>query len=251
MTYHSFPTSSSWFHEDAWLDFHMWGSYHEKPDNDRAYKAAGHDWNLPNPKPTLNGEPAYEEHPINWLPERGWFDAYDVRQSAYWSVFAGAFGHTYGCYPIWQFYTKSRKPASPTKSEWQQVLDVPGSYQLQHLKNLMLSRPFVERVPDQTLLSEADGNLDLFRPATRGSAYAFYYITQGGSVTAVLNKISGKKIKAWWYNPRDGSVTQIGKFPNRGTRTFTSPGQPGRGYDWVLVLDDAGQRFPRPGVPLP
>jgi len=28
MTYHSFSSSSQWFHNDDWIDFHSWGSYH-------------------------------------------------------------------------------------------------------------------------------------------------------------------------------------------------------------------------------
>jgi hypothetical protein len=36
-------------------------------------------------------------------------------------------------------------------------------------------------------------------------------------------------------------------FPNQGVRRFTPPGTPGAGNDWVLMLEDASQRFPAPG----
>ena len=48
------------------------------------------------PKPVVDGEPPYEDHPIDWKPEKGWFDDYDVRKKTYWSLFAGAFGAAAG-----------------------------------------------------------------------------------------------------------------------------------------------------------
>ena len=247
MTYHSFPTSSKFFHADDWIDFHMWGSYHMAKSDSTAYRVAGADWNLPNHKPTINGEPAYEDHPINWEPEKGWFDDFDVRQIAYWSVFAGAHGHTYGCHPIWQFYTKKSPYVSPTRRTWQEVLDLPGSFQVQHLKHLMLSRPFLERVPDQSLVAGEAGTGLRHVQATRGAGYAFVYLPTGNPVPVQLGKISGSKVKAWWFDPRTGAAAAIGVFPNRGTRTFTPKGGARPGNDWVLVLDDADKKYGMPG----
>ena len=55
-------------------------------------------------KPVIDGEPIYEEipHGLHDENELLWKD-YDVRRYAYWSVFAGAFGHTYGHNSIMQF----------------------------------------------------------------------------------------------------------------------------------------------------
>ena len=33
-------------------------------------------------KPVRDGEPRYEDHPINGKPAQGWFDEWDVRQAA-------------------------------------------------------------------------------------------------------------------------------------------------------------------------
>jgi hypothetical protein len=63
-----------------------------------------------------------------------------------------------------------------------------------------------------------------------------------------MEKISGAKAKAWWFNPRDGKATAIGEFANNGEREFISP-NPGEDVDWVLVLDDAAKNFPSPGTP--
>lgn len=56
-------------------------------------------------KPVLDGEPSYEKIPqgLHDPNEPLWQD-FDCRRYAYWSVFAGAFGHTYGHNDIMQFY---------------------------------------------------------------------------------------------------------------------------------------------------
>jgi len=61
-----------------------------------------------------------------------------------------------------------------------------------------------------------------------------------------MRKIAGDTVKAHWYNPREGTTTLIGQFPNTGRRVFM-PSTSGAGQDWVLVLDDAAQGFPPPG----
>jgi hypothetical protein len=54
-------------------------------------------------------------------------------------------------------------------------------------------------------------------------------------------------VKAWWFNPRDGSANAIGEFSNEGEREFVPPA-PGEALDWVLVLDDASKSYPAPGA---
>jgi hypothetical protein len=257
MTYHAYDSSSHWFHNDEWIDFHMWGSYHSDFYLQRAYMQAENDWNLPNPKPTINGEPAYEEHPVNWLNANGIFLEYDIRQIAYWSVFAGACGHTYGAHPIWQFYDIEKKPESPTYSTWKEALHFPGARQIQHLKHLIESRPMLERIPDQSLITSGQGTGSNHVRATRGNDYAFIYIPTGSEITIQMGKISGETVTAWWYNPRRGESVKIGDFPNHGLQKFDPPGiskemprvQTGRGCDWILVLDNKTATYPPPGTP--
>ena len=65
-----------------------------------------------------DGEPRYEDHPIDWKPANGWFDAADVRQAAYWAVLAGAAGHTYGDHNLWQMWQPGRAPVSSARTPW-------------------------------------------------------------------------------------------------------------------------------------
>jgi hypothetical protein len=77
-------------------------------------------------------------------------------------------------------------------------------------------------------------------------SYAMVYAPVGRKFSARMDVIYGGKVKAWWFNPRDGTSQLIGEFPNSGTREF-SPPTPGELLDWVLVLDDAQKNFPAPG----
>ena len=249
MTFHCYPSSSRWFHNDPWIDMHTWGSYHEKRDNDRAFSVAPQDWNLTDPKPTLNSEPAYEFHPINYnqKAEFGIFDDFDARQVAYWSVFSGTCGHTYGCHPVWRMYKEEDGPSTYFRSTWEEALDKPGATQMKYLKQLMLSRPYTERTPKQDVLAgnvyDPTGQLQ----ATRGDNYAMIYIPTGKGIEVKMGVISGGKVKAWWYNPRNGLVQFAGEFSNKGIQRFDAPGETERGNDWVLVLDDKNAGFDEPG----
>jgi hypothetical protein len=120
---------------------------------------------------------------------------------------------------------------------------------MQHVKNLMLSRPYLSRVPDQSIVVSEIGEGDAHVRATRDSqgSYAFIYSPLGQPVTVSLEKLSGTEVKAWWYDPRHGTANQIDVFPKKGTREFKPPIQ-GKGNDWVLVLDDVSKNFPPPGA---
>jgi hypothetical protein len=73
------------------------------------------------------------------------------------------------------------------------------------------------------------------------------YSPSGRPFKVRLDKISGAKVRTWWFNPRNGEATAAGEFANTGEREFTPPAS-GKGNDWVLVLDDAARNFPPPGT---
>jgi hypothetical protein len=61
-----------------------------------------------------------------------------------------------------------------------------------------------------------------------------------------MDVIIGSNVVAWWYNPRNGEATQIGKFKNSGVQIFNPPAS-GESLDWILVLDDESANFNAPG----
>ncbi|MCL6614012.1 MAG: glycoside hydrolase family 140 protein [Firmicutes bacterium] len=244
MTFHPCGgySSSHHVHDEDWLDFNMIQSGHAAPNNDNHGKVEA-DYKRQPTKPVLDGEPRYEDHPVNFKPQNGYFDDFDVRQAAYWAVFAGACGHTYGHHCIWFM---QREYEEYFIMPWTDAILRPGGSQMQHLRRLIESRPFFERVPDQELLVENyEGASHL--QATRGKSYAFVYSPNGLRIKVRMGRIDGERVVAHWYNPRDGSSRTIGEFRNEGVCVFLPPSR-GRREDWVLVLDDADAGFPAPGA---
>jgi len=240
-------TSSTWFHQDAWLDFNMHQTGHGLAASVRSWERITRDYDRAPTKPVLDGEPLYEDHPLAFRArEYGYsFDAH-IRQRAYWSVFSGSCGHTYGNHSVWQMYAPGRRPINGPLFYWNEALDRPGAAQMRHLRSLVESRPYFSRVPDPSLIADPLDGADRI-VATRGDGYAFIYSPQGRKFTANLGKIQGARLKVAWFNPRTGTTTASDTFDNIGTRDFTCPSE-GFGADWVLILDDASRNFPSPGA---
>ena len=112
----------------------------------------------------------------------------------------------------------------------------PGAGQMKYLKDLMLSRPYFERIPDQSLIAEQGQKYDHLE-ATRGKNYAFIYSYTGGIMKINMDGLPWKKIQAAWFSPKDGNIKQLGIFPNKGIEEFDPPGSKQNGNDWVLILD--------------
>lgn len=249
MTYHPWGerSSSEWFHKSKWLDLNMCQTGHGQRSYAIYKRIIVNDYNRVPVKPCFDGEPRYEDHPVGWNPDvLGWFNDEDIRQALYWNLFSGSFGHTYGCHPIWQMKTPDREPVGLVRNNWFDVLDLPGAWDLIHARRLIESRPFLSRIPDQSLIVPSYYPETDFVVATRGEGYAFIYYPTGWSAEIVLDKIGAEKIKAWWFDPRTGEANPVETFEGTGTRSFTPPSN-GRGNDWILVLDDVKKDFKIPG----
>ncbi|HEY3440690.1 MAG TPA: glycoside hydrolase family 140 protein [Paludibaculum sp.] len=238
-------TSSTQFHGDEWLDFNMQQNGHGIPGKAAPWARMTKDYDLTPVKPAIDGEPLYEDHPLGFNAKlNGYsFDAH-VRQYAWWDVFSGGAGHTYGNHSVWQMFAPGRKPINGPLLYWDQAMLRPGAAQMQHLRFLMESRPYLSRVPDQSLVVDALVDADHIA-ATRGDGYAMIYSGQGRKFTVNLPKLPAK-LKGWWYNPRTGSSHAAGEYGNAAPREFVCPSE-GFGSDWTLVLDDASRNFPAPG----
>jgi hypothetical protein len=238
-------SSSEWFHQSDWLDFNMAQSGHERKHLPN-YHLVHHDYQLTPAKPCLDGEPRYEDHGVNWRPDPfGWFDDYDARQAGYWALFAGAFGHTYGCHPVWQMCSPRYEPVSFARRVWQEALDLPGAFQMTHVRNLMESRPMLTRIPDQSLVVDVRSGMDHVR-ATRGVDHAMIYLPTGGTVRLRPAALSGQQLRAWWFDPRTGTAAGSHLIEKTPEMERSAPSA-GPGQDWVLVLDDASKPYPAPG----
>ena len=246
--------SADWFHQEEWLDFNMRQNGHVAEFTGR-YERTRVDYDRQPLKPVLDGEPIYENHPVSFDAKNfGYSIAADVRRPLYWDLFGGAFGHTYGHHSVWQMWSTNHAPRNLPLMPWREALEQPGAAQMQHARALLESRPFLTRIPDDEVLAvhsisnAVPGAGRYHFSATRATegSYAMVYAPVGRAFRVRMDKITGAKVKAWWFNPRTGKATAIGTFANRGEKEFVPP-DPGEMLDWVLVLDDASKGWGAPG----
>jgi hypothetical protein len=241
--------SSDFWPDEPWLDIHMFQSGHGQ----RAI--ANYDMNaknlaLPALKPTLDGEPCYEDHPVRGLMKNGkpteWFNDYDARRAAWWSVLSGACGHVYGTHSIWQFHDLTkRKAQTDARTPWQQAMDLPGATQVG------VMRKFMERL-DWTKLLRADDflpkqqkgpNRAMAAVATDGS-FALIYLPDArtGSIAPDLKKLSfpRHKLQISGFDPATGQPVSDFKLAD-GLITFTPDAgtESGKPKDRLLLIGAA------------
>jgi hypothetical protein len=244
ITFHPQPAnpggSSNWFHKADWLDFNMHQTGH--CPNQPTYEKIAHDLSLSPQKPTIDGEPMYEEHPKCFnAKELGYSEAADIRRIMYWNVFAGAAGQTYGSHAVWQMYDLDKTPVNAPLKPWHKSLDLEAANQVKHLKNLMLSRDYFNKIPDQSLIVESQQNDESFISASRDSKgrFAIFYFPDGKKVSIDLKNLRGDVFKLTWMDPRTGVEFpgNEGKSVSKRILFSVTPPSFGRGNDWVLIID--------------
>ena len=244
-------SSAQWFQKDAMVDFNLIQSGHNVRDTP-TWDLISDGFHRKPVKPILDSEINYEEFAIARRPANGYFTEYDIRKQAYRSVFAGGAGVTYGHQSMWQFYAPERRSIGYATTYWYDALNAPGAVEMRYLADLMLSRPYFDRIPDQKLLLSIPNTpkaTNATKPiATRASdgSYAFIYLPSNQAVLVDFKLLSGTTIRAWWYDPRTGRNILIGETPKSDLRKLLPPVND---RDWVLVLDDAGRGFGFPGRP--
>lgn len=262
MTYHprGRTMSATWFNDRDWLDFNMFQSGHRrygqrKGDGDYPIKENTEEDNwrfvetshaMKPLKPVIDDEPIYEEIPQGLHdPNEIRWNQHDVRRYAYWSVFAGSFGHSYGHNDIMQFIrpgVNGSFGADGMKKAWWDALEDPGFGQMIHLKNLMLAFPFFERIPDQSVIAGVNGERYDRAIATRGTDYLLVYNYSARPMEVDLAKVSGAKKNVWWYHPANGKLEYVGEFDSKVTKFQYDCGYMS-GNDRVLIAVDASKDY--------
>lgn len=247
-------SSSDYLADEPWLDFHLLQSSHFRKHCEN-WRMIRRDWERSPVKPVLDAEPCYEEMPVGFKPAHGlYFDAYDVRQAAYWSVFAGGCGVTYGCQAVWQMWEPGRAPrCGRVLRDWRESLDLPGAFQMRHLLDLMASRPGATRRPAQELVIEewpcslgSSNHLAVTRDdPPGGSTWLMAYSPLLPLHLQIDTRVfPPEPLRLWAYDPRQGVAHDHGQHPNVGRLTLPSPQA---GVDWVFVLDRASAGYGPPG----
>jgi len=248
ITYHPWggTIASDFFAEATWLNFDFYQSGHHQRQ-DPQYLIGFNEKSLSRtPKrPVINGEPNYEDHPVNWLSdgETGWFDDFDCRFAAYVSLLSGACGHTYGNHNIWQMWEADRMPVSFARTEWQRALDYPGAFQMGYLRRLFESLPWKKLVTGTTKILNSDPQSFQVVRYSEDNRFLLAYTADGSSISPDLKILNAAQVNAFWFNPRDGRRELIGRFETNQSQIFT-PLSRGRGSDWLLLVTDVSAPFP-------
>jgi hypothetical protein len=218
------PYSSSFIHEEKWLDFdsiQTWKSV------ELIYPFVMKDYNLKPVKPVLMAEGAYEhgsEYGFDVTPL--W-----VRRQAYYSYLVGAH-HTYGHNDSWRVL--------PT---WRQALDAPGAAQMGSLRKVFEARKeWWLLVPDQSIFvggGNTSGTLLHLAARHKDGAWLMVYLGDKATFSIDRSRFTGaSKASASWIDPRTGESVSLGEVPNRGVQQFATP----EGWDDALLILEVPSR---------
>ena len=257
-------TSARWWAEAEWMDFHTYQSGHRAygqrmgnkdypiPDDteEDCWMYVDSTWAYSPVKPVLDAEPSYEDIPIGLhFPKGPRWQAADVRRYAYWDVFAGACGHTYGHNAIMQMAKPGYCIAYSDTSVPYYEAQRGGAYQqMKYLKALMLAFPYFSRVPDQQAVAVGNGVKYERLMATRGDDYLLVYNYTGRKMTVDLSRISGEAKDVWWMDAASGELTYMGRYTDkvvalRPALSKLSKKDAAHNHDGVLIVTDSSKGY--------
>jgi hypothetical protein len=245
------PSSSYWVHEEPWLDFNTIQSGHgwSVP----CYDFIAHDYGLQPTKPTLNMEASYENYADTFTGTRRRITSQQTRMALYWSVLAGACGHTYGCVDTLGFFDPDRTPylnrdnmywnLHPT-TPWREALHFEGAVSTGVASRLFAMRPWHELVPDQSIIVGGQGLVDNHAQAARAAdrSFAIIYLPEGRPISISPEAVASDRVRVSWFDPRNGSWLDGGEHDNVEPAEYLCHLGHG-GDDRVLVLDDPRRAF--------
>jgi len=241
--------TSVYLSDEEWLDMYTLQSGHSYRES-TPWEKIINDMNKVPKRPVMDIEPCYEEHPVRiwdpvdkWTPEgQGYFDAYDVRVRIYRNVFAGAAGTAYGHHHVWQFVdTTKHTPINlgeKTMVGWQKAIASEGAGQMRHLKDLIYSRSFFNRVKDNSMIVSDQGSDyrdEILASRDKEGRHIMIHIPCNKPITIDFDQLKNGRKRVSWFNPATGKQKKVWKSFRNGTRTFTPPDT--RQKDWVLIID--------------
>jgi hypothetical protein len=210
------PASSSFIHDEDWLDFNMiqtWLYY------DTVYPMVSADYARTPPKPVVMAEGGYEGAQCGAV-----HTPHLVRKQAWWTCLAGGY-HSYG---------RNENYASP--ETWRDWIDSPGAWQMGTCREILTGlKRWWDRVPDQSIFAEGEGSGAEINVASRAAdgAWALAYLSGPTTVAIAMDKVAaGFTSNAFWIDPTSGMREPVGSFTNSGQQAFTTP----EGYEDALIF---------------
>lgn len=228
--------SSQYWPDEPWLDFHMFQSGHAAKAIHN-FEFNSRNLTLKSLKPTLDGEPCYEDHPVRGLWREGsqdkpklWFDDYDVRRAAWWSVLSGACGHVYGNHNIWQMLSDKREPVFFARTPWTKAIDHPGALQMGVMRRLVEQWDWQKLRPDRQFVLNSDGWQ--MAAVSVDKDFAIVYSPTLNGIAPDLSSMQAGETEFEAYDPRTGE--KITGLSFQDGVVLAAPAQPCR--DWVLAI---------------
>lgn len=242
------PRGWSWvgdeFRDQSWLTFYTYQSGHSDEEAKVRWLPEGpqtRDWLKPPPRPIVNIEPNYEDHPSYASGVR--FTAHEVRRAAYWSLLrTPTAGVSYGHFSLWAWTSEPEPVGQAIRNQpdyllepWWTVLDTPGTQSMTIARRFMESGDWWHLRTAQELLTEQPGAKDVRRfiavARTLSGEWAIIYLPSGQTLHLVANAVSG--MSARWFNPRTGHWLAAEAIQaQNGSIAFAAP----NADDWVLDL---------------
>lgn len=235
-------TMSFWNDDEAWIGFVMLQSGHGKESKN--WRLVANEYRREHIRPVWDGEPAYEQMPTSWPPRGEFHDSWMVRRRAYWSLFAGAFGYTYGHCSVWSSISEKERNTM-FRYDWFDALDAEGANQIRYLRAFIESTDIMACQPmDDSVLATVDRDEGITRHIQvcrdGGRARYYVYLPSGGSVNLQLPD-GDSTHWVWWFNPRsgecqgiDGNRISVARRAD-GIAHVQAPGQ-GNGQDWIAII---------------
>ena len=185
-------------------------------------------------KPTLDGEPSYEEIPHGLHdPSKPYWTDRQVRRYAWWSVLAGAAGFTYGHNAIMQFWDGKGTRSFGARQTWDVALHAPGSFQMCRMRRLMEAVDWQSGRSAQELLVDDSGIDDARNLCFLAPDAAVIYTYTSAPFGVRLDALPFAA-RAYWYSPKLGGVSPF-LLPADG-RFFPPADREDAREDWVLLL---------------
>jgi hypothetical protein len=235
ITVHPARIAGPWFHSERWLDVTMVQSSHFDATQSGAYELVQEEWKRDPPRPIVNGEICYEEHPGFDFGHR--FDRSDVRKAFWWTVLSGALGGvTYGADGLWPWIRegdtlRGREPES--FSTWRQSLDLPGAADLARAKEMLVEIGWQRLRPAPQRLLETPARHVPVAASPDGSLLLAYFPRMPQTWGYIELETSGlaAEARASWWHPETGGTEPLGPIRS-GRMTFRAP----EGKDSLLVI---------------
>ncbi len=212
------PTSSSFIHDEPWLDFNMNQpciTYEKIVEMTRA------DYARTPAKPTVMAEGGYEGLEFGRLQT-----ALEIRKQAYWSHLAGGH-HSYGHQDAWQ-----------QQGQWRRWIDSPGARDLSVYRRVLTSLPrWWAWVPDVGGdLLDGDEGAGLERSVAMRSEdgkAALIYVARSGAVRVNVRALTdGSTPQAHWIDPTTGRRTAVAATSREAFASLATPD----GWEDALLL---------------